>query len=126
MSQKRTEQLMRLMGSDNDNEALLALRALQRLKTKNGRTWADFVADLARDNFGATPPRVYPQRHHAPPRDTYRPAPPEPPKTDEQKRADDAWDARRREEDRRQAKRSEESFRRHMQDRGFAKMFRGG
>lgn len=121
MSQKRAEQLMHLMGSENDNEALLALRALQRLKTKNGRTWADFVGDLARSNFGAA-------THYCPPRATFRrelPPPPEPPKSDEQKRADDEWEARRREEDRRRAKRDEEVFRRHMQDRGFAKIFRG-
>lgn len=45
----RVEKLMRLLDSPNDNEAMLALKALKKSVDK---PWQEFVNDLARVRMG--------------------------------------------------------------------------
>ena len=61
MSLQRTEQLLRLAGSENEHEALAALRALIRLKTRDGKDWNDFVSQLAAVQFGEKPSQAQPR-----------------------------------------------------------------
>lgn len=54
----RLEKLLRLLGSENDNEALIALKHLRELLKKNSKTWNHFVSDLRMISFGQLPPQI--------------------------------------------------------------------
>lgn len=53
----RAGQLVRLMGSDRDGEALCAVRALDRLLKANGKDW-HWCADVLDREFHAPIPRI--------------------------------------------------------------------
>ena len=52
MSQDRLEKLFRLLGSSNEHEAASALRVIVALKTKNGKSWNEFIDELVAVDFG--------------------------------------------------------------------------
>jgi|GEM_PF-3041463 len=76
-SKERLIRLLNLTASDNDHEALLALRNAQKVMDRSGMTWESLVTS-GRSPLSRSPPSASAAKRNSPPSKTQAKAPPEP------------------------------------------------